>query len=98
MKKRLLLPLFVVALFSPSGVAFAQEGSTELGLGVAPITSTLLYGLIGVGLYVLGYFVFDRIFRLDLRRELVEDQNIALGVMMAGVFVGIALIISAAIR
>lgn len=81
-------------------IAFAQDAGTsaDLGLGIAPIISTLLYGLIGLILYVLGYYIFDRAFHLNLRHELVEDQNVALGVMMAGVFIGIATIIAAAIR
>ncbi|NBC17475.1 MAG: DUF350 domain-containing protein [Bacteroidetes bacterium] len=55
--------------------------------------STLVYGLLGIALCVLGYFAFDKIAGLNLQHELVEDQNIALGIMLAGVFVGIAIVI-----
>jgi hypothetical protein avisC_07837 len=39
----------------------------------------------------------NRIFRLDLRRELIEDQNIGLGLAFAGTAVAIAIIIAATI-
>lgn len=103
-KHKLLLILLVAALVSvllPTGAVLAQDGVTlveeNYGLALIPILSTLLYGIIGVLLYVLGYVAFDRLMRLDLRRELVEDQNDALGIMMAGVFIGIAIIIASAI-
>jgi uncharacterized membrane protein YjfL (UPF0719 family) len=60
-----------------------------------PLLSTLVYGLIGILLAVVGYFVFDRLLKLDLRRELVEDQNTALGIMLAGVFIGISIVVAA---
>jgi hypothetical protein len=94
--KRKLLTSFFVASILPSGIAFAQDvtGRTT-DLDWLPILSTLLYGVIGIVLCVASYFVFDRLIGLDLRRELVEDQNTALGIMLAGVFVGIAIVIAA---
>ena len=67
-------------------------------LSLLEIISTIIYGLIGIGLCILGYFSFDRLAGLDLRRELVEDQNTSLGIMLAGVFIGIAIVVSAAIQ
>lgn len=61
------------------------------------VLSTLVYGLIGILLYIVGYILFDKLLRLDLRRELLEDQNQALGIMMGGIFIGIAIVIAAAI-
>lgn len=89
--------VLVAGAAGPLPAAVAQEITGTSDLAPAPILSTLLYGLIGILLYVLSYFVFDRLFRLDLRRELVEDQNQALGIMLAGLFIGIALVIAAAI-
>jgi uncharacterized membrane protein YjfL (UPF0719 family) len=94
--KRKLLTSFVVASILPSGVALAQDVTGRANdLTLMPILSTLVYGLIGVVLCVVSYFVFDRLIGLDLKRELVEDQNTALGIMLAGVFIGIAIVVAA---
>lgn len=82
-------------LFLPQ-IAWAQDGTTA-DLSLTFLLSTVVYGILGIGLYIASYFIFDRVFGLDLQRELVEDQNIAIGIMMAGVFVGIAILISAVI-
>jgi len=87
---------FVLAAVMPSGIAFAQE-TPRVGadLAILSFISTLVYGLLGIVLAVFGYFVFDRLLKLDLRRELVEDQNMALGIMLAGVFIGISIVVGA---
>jgi uncharacterized membrane protein YjfL (UPF0719 family) len=76
----------------------AEVSAASEGLAVAAILSTLVYGLIGLALFIVGYLLFDKFLKLDLRKELVIDQNTAIGVMMAGVFIGIGLIIAAAMR
>jgi hypothetical protein len=94
--KHKLLASFVVASLLPSGVALAQDVTGRVNdLSLLPILSTLVYGLIGVVLCVVSYFIFDRLIGLDLKRELVEDQNTALGIMLAGVFIGIAVVVAA---
>ena len=94
--KRKLFISFLIASVLPSGVALAQNApGTSNDLAWIPLVSTLIYGLIGIVLAVVGYFAFDRLLGLDLRRELVEDQNVALGIMLAGVFIGIAIVVGA---
>jgi uncharacterized membrane protein YjfL (UPF0719 family) len=91
-----LFAAFVLTAVMPSGIALAQgtPGASN-DLAPMPLLSTLVYGLIGILLAVVGYFVFDRLLKLDLRRELVEDQNTALGIMLAGVFIGISIVVAA---
>ena len=95
--KWLALVLLLVTFFGSPTVALAQGGAGAEDLSVWAVLSTVVYGVIGVLLCILGYLAFDRLARLDLRRELVEDQNIALGIMLAGVFIGIAIVVASAI-
>lgn len=95
--KSIALSLFL--LLWPISTVFAQDGVVTAGQALNPwdILATIVYGVIGILLCVLGYFAFDRFAGLDLQRELVEDQNMSLGIMLAGVFIGIAIVVSAAI-
>ena len=88
------LVLLVLALLSTPTVAMAQE-AVRSDLTLSAIVSTVVYGLIGIVLCVTGYFAFDKIAGLSLKHELVEDQNVAIGIMLAGVFIGIALVVAA---
>ena len=96
MKRKLLASLLVFSAW-PQSVVLAQGVEDTAGLSLWPILSTVIYGVIGILLCILGYLAFDRLAGLDLQRELVEDQNVALGIMLAGVFVGIAIVVAAAI-
>ena len=58
---------------------------------------TVVYAVLGVVLLMVFALLVNRIFRLDLRRELIEDQNIGLGVAFAGTALAIAIIIAATI-
>jgi uncharacterized membrane protein YjfL (UPF0719 family) len=60
--------------------------------------SAVVFALLGVVLFVVGFMIFDKITPGSLWKELLDDQNTALGVLMAGVAIAIAIIIAAAIH
>ena len=60
--------------------------------------AAVVFALLGVILFVVGFLIFDKITPGSLWKELLEDQNTALGVLMAGVAIAIAIIIAAAIH
>lgn len=89
-----LAPLLVALL--TAAPALAQDAVVREGsLTMEVFLSTLLYGVLGVLMCVLGYFAFDKIAGLSLRHELIEDQNVAVGIMLAGAFIGIGIVIGA---
>ena len=52
--------------------------------------SSLVFGLIGIVLLVVGYWLFDIITpRMDVQKELCEN-NLAIGVVIAALLLGIA--------
>lgn len=68
---------------------------------LAPLTEALLnvaiFTLAGLLLFALAFFVMGKATPFSLRKEIEEDQNIALAIVIGSVIIGIALIIVAAI-
>jgi uncharacterized membrane protein YjfL (UPF0719 family) len=62
------------------------------------ILATLLYTGIGVLVFLGAFVAMVKLAPFSVRKEIEEDQNTALAVLMGSVFLGLALIISAAIR
>ncbi len=91
-------PLALVALVLAIDPALAQDVDVVVAepsdLNVMTLISTLVYGSIGILMCVLGYVAFDKIAGLNLKHELVEDQNTAVGIMLAGAFIGIAIVVA----
>jgi uncharacterized membrane protein YjfL (UPF0719 family) len=62
------------------------------------LISTLAFSLLGILLFVLAYWALERITPFSVRKELEEDQNIAIAIVIAAVIIGIAMIVSAAVH
>jgi putative membrane protein len=61
------------------------------------VISSAAFAAIGIVVFVLAFWLMTKIAPFSVRKEIEEDQNVALAVIMAGVLIGISLIISAAI-
>ncbi len=95
MRRSFLAPLAVALLTALPALAQTEVVVSEPSdLSLMVVLSTLLYGTIGILMCVLGYVAFDKVAGLNLRHELVEDQNVAVGVMLAGAFIGIGIVIA----
>ena len=62
------------------------------------IGGTVLYAVIGVVVLWLAFAIIDKITPYDLWKEICEDRNVALAIVVAGMFVALGLIIAAAIH
>lgn len=52
-----------------------------------------VFGLLGILILALGYLIFDKMIPLDFNKEL-EKGNMAVGILIAGLLIGIAIIVS----
>lgn len=59
---------------------------------------TVIYFVVGLVLFLVGVFVMDRVTPFSVRKEIEEDHNVALGVIMGSALIGLAIILAAAIR
>jgi putative membrane protein len=71
-------------------------GQTGADLGVMTLLSSVVYGVLGVLLMLAGYKIFDAIHPIDFVEEL-KKGNVAVGLASAGILIGVALIVAAAI-
>ena len=60
------------------------------------ILSSLLFALIGVMIFWVCFLIIDKITPYDLWGEIVEKQNVALGLVVAAMSLGICIIVAAA--
>jgi putative membrane protein len=62
------------------------------------LATTLLFVFLGLVIFALAFIVIEKVAPFSVRRELEEDQNVAIAIVIASVILGSALIIAAAIH
>jgi uncharacterized membrane protein YjfL (UPF0719 family) len=62
-----------------------------------PLASMIVFALVGIGLAILGYKIFDKCTPGDLHKEIVENKNIAAAIVAGAVILGVCIIIAASI-
>jgi len=62
------------------------------------VLGSLVYALIGVVVFWLCFLIIDKLTPYDLWGEIVEKQNMALGLVVAAMSLGICIIVAAAIH
>ena len=58
----------------------------------------MLFSLVGMGVFVAGFFVIRWLLPFDVHKELEVDQNSAVGIVIGSFILGLALIVAAAIH
>ncbi len=59
---------------------------------------SIVFALIGVVIFWLCFIIIDKITPYKLWEEIVEKQNMALGIVVAAMCLGISMIVAAAIH
>jgi uncharacterized membrane protein YjfL (UPF0719 family) len=91
----LLESIVSLASFVPfRGLGFAIPMESLLPI----IVTTLVFVIIGLIVFALAFLVIAKATPFSVRKEIEEDQNVALAVVIAAVILGSALIIAAAIH
>lgn len=60
------------------------------------LVTTLIFVSIGLVFFAVAYGILSRIY--PIKKEIEEDQNTALGIVIGSIMIGIAIIIAAAIQ
>jgi uncharacterized membrane protein YjfL (UPF0719 family) len=81
-----------------NGFLFAQQPNymdpATLGMNVL---ATIIFGVIGIALAILGFKLFDMLTPGKLEEEIVQKQNIAAAILGGAIILGICMIVARAV-
>lgn len=63
----------------------------------AVVSSAVFVG-IGLAVFALAFFLMVKVTPFSIRKEIEEDQNTALGIIIGAVILGISMIIASAVQ
>ncbi len=64
---------------------------------VKALVASIVYSLIGIVMFGISFLVIKLVTPFSLRKEIEEDQNTALAIMIGSVILGLSIIIASAI-
>lgn len=67
-------------------------------MDTAILLNSLIYALLGVAVFVVSFVIVDKLTPYDLWKQLVEEKNTALAIVVGAAALGICIIIAAAIH
>ena len=62
------------------------------------VFTSLVFSVIGIVMFGLAFFIIEKILPFSTRKEIEEDQNTALAILIGSVIIGIALIVASSIH
>jgi len=61
------------------------------------VLDAALFGLAGIVLLIIGYYLWELITPYNLRREIHENRNTAVAIVVAAFIIGMAIVIAASL-
>src|SRR5271154_1874004 len=74
-----------------------QEGNNML-VPIANVISALVFTFIGIFIFVLAFIIMDKLTPYHLWKEIVQEHNMALAILVGAMSIGICIIIASAIH
>lgn len=62
------------------------------------LINAIVFALLGIVLFVAAFIVLDKITPYALWKEIIEEQNVALAVLVGAMSLGLCIIIAAAVH
>ena len=63
-----------------------------------PIVDSIIYSALGTVVLLVFFYFIEKVLPFSMRKEIAEDHNVSLGIILGAVILGLSLIISSAIR
>ncbi|MDQ6653464.1 MAG: DUF350 domain-containing protein [Acidobacteriota bacterium] len=62
------------------------------------VVTTLVFALVGIVLFAVAFLIIVKIAPFSTRKEIEDDQNVALAILIGSVIIGIAMIVASAVH
>lgn len=69
-----------------------------MGSHAKPVVDSIFYSVLGTIMLLAIFWAIEKVLPFSLRKEIADDQNVGLGIILGAFILGISLIISSAIR
>ena len=69
-----------------------------MGIQLSNVVNAVVYAAIGIVIFASAFLVLDKVTPYNLWKEIVQEHNTALAILLGGMSLGICVIIAAAVH
>ena len=69
-----------------------------LGHHARPVVDSILYAVVGSLILLAAFWIISKMLPFSLEKEIAEDQNTSLGIILGALILGLSIIIASAIK
>lgn len=69
-----------------------------MGIQLNNVVNAVVYAAIGIVIFLCAFLVLDKVTPYNLWKEIVQEHNTALAILLGGMSLGICVIIAAAVH
>jgi putative membrane protein len=67
-------------------------------VNLSALGNALLYSVLGILIFVVAFVIIDKMTPYHLWKEIIEDKNVALAILIGALSIGMCIIIAAAVH
>ena len=67
-------------------------------MNFSALGNALLYSVLGIVIFVVAFVIIDKMTPYHLWKEIIEDKNVALAILIGALSIGMCIIIAAAVH
>lgn len=67
-------------------------------MNLGSLVNALIYSVLGILIFVIAFLIIDKMTPYHLWKEIVEDKNVALAILIGALSIGMCIIIAAAVH
>ena len=76
----------------------AQEEPSQFAVLSAHLLAVVVFSAIGIVVFIGGLYLLEKLTPFSIIKEIGEEHNVALGIIVGAIVLGISMIIAAAIQ
>lgn len=69
-----------------------------LSAHTGPIVDSILYSVVGTIVLLASFYAIEKVLPFSMQKEIEQDHNVSLGIILGAFIIGLSIIISTAIR
>jgi putative membrane protein len=69
-----------------------------MGIQLSNVLNAIIYAVIGIVIFAGSFFIIDKVTPYNLWKEIVQEHNTALAILLGALSIGICIIIASAVH